>query len=87
MKAVDAAGAVFQVALQAESNAAEGHFLPWNVAGLKESHLLAFLAGKVVWRTQTTPVEEVHLVDMCNADHGERGVDDDFGTSLLKRFP
>lgn len=86
MKAEDAGGAIFEVALQRISDAAESDIRPWNLTRIEELYLQAFFSGGVFRGGEMGSVEKVDLVDMGNADHGKRGVNDDIGARFLGGF-
>ena len=74
MKAEDAALSIFDIALQAEMNATERQFLPWNLVWVEKFDLKTFNAGRVVWGEKSPTVKEMDLVNMSDAEHGEGGV-------------
>lgn len=86
MKAENALAAIIQVALQCEGDAAEGDILPRDFFGPEERYFQALLAGEKLREGEMGPIEQMDLIDVGNADHGERGFDNDFGASFLDGF-
>lgn len=77
---------VVEKMLQAKRNAAKGDVRPRNVVHADQCDFQAFFAGQVVWGAQATAIEKVDLVDMSDADHRKRRVDDDFCAGFFQCF-
>ena len=74
MKAEEAGLTIRQITLEAEAHAAEGEVSPGNLGWRQQCDFETFLAGSEVWAAETSAVEKMDLMDVCNADHRERRV-------------
>lgn len=86
MKTEDPAVAIIKIALQGKCDTAEGNVMPGDFARLEQRHFQAFFAGRIFRDSKVGAIEEVDLIDVGNADHGKRGVNDHFGARFLKGF-
>ena len=67
--------AISQIAFEAQSHAAESQIVPRNLTRFAQAYFKTLFARSVVRVGHSTPIEQVHLIDMGNADHGERCID------------
>jgi len=82
----DPAVAIIKIALQGKGDTTESDVLPGDFARFEERYFQAFVAGRVFCGSEVGAIEEMNLIDMGNADHGKRGMNDDFGACFLGGF-
>lgn len=76
-----------KVALQAMRYAAKGNFRPGNLFRQRQSDFKAFFSCRVIRRCQPTTIKEMDLIDVGDAYHGKRGIDDDACAGFFVGFP
>jgi len=79
--------AVIDVALQTVGDAAKGNLLPRNLVGADKGDFQAFSASQICGHRKATPVKKMDLIDVGNADHRKRRINDDVRSGFLKCFP
>lgn len=87
MKAETAAGDIVEIAFEAVRDTAECHVTPGNVCGPDQANLETLLARGMVCSGETPAIEKMDLIYMCDADHREWRVDNDFCACFLQGFP
>lgn len=67
--------AIAQIALKTQGNAAKGKFIPRNFVRGDQGYRETFVACCIFRAFEASAIEQVHLVDVRNADQGERCID------------
>jgi hypothetical protein len=78
--------AVSEIMFQAEGNAPKCDLIPWNISGLNQSNLKALVSSRECRASQVTTVKQMNLIDVRDADHAKRRINDGMGTAFFERF-
>lgn len=87
VKAVTCIFTIGEIAFETKCDAAKCQLAPWDVGWRYQADFEALVAGGEGRAAQLSPIEQVHLIDVRDIDHGERCVDFDIGAGLLLGFP
>ena len=74
MKAVGPPCAVGEVVFKTQADATKGQLAPGDLFWMAQADLKALLASGKVRVGHAAAIEQMDLVDMCDADHGERRI-------------
>ena len=77
---------VFQIVLETVCDAEEGDIIPRNFVSPQHCNLEAFVTGPEIRGGEAPAVEQMNLIDVRDADHRERRVNNDSCTSFLMGF-
>eukprot|EP00825_Cyclidium_porcatum_P010985 TRINITY_DN1560_c0_g1_i1.p1 TRINITY_DN1560_c0_g1~~TRINITY_DN1560_c0_g1_i1.p1 ORF type:complete len:250 (-),score=-9.30 TRINITY_DN1560_c0_g1_i1:5-754(-) len=86
VKAKVARCSIGQITLQAQADTAKGQTFPGDFRRGKKCHLQAFVARRIVWPFQASPVKKMNLIDVRNADQGKRCINENVGACFFLCF-
>ena len=86
MKPEASSCSILEVVFEAVGDAAEGDIAPRNVVRVQQGNLKALIPGRIIRCGQAAAIEEVNLIDVRDADHRERRVNNDPCASFLMCF-